>query len=214
MLAGFHLPVRRRSRSENRREVNGRSLPVSHIGQTILQNAAIILPVAGAFASSHPFADTVYVRRHGRPPGRFQLQRETLQSAIGTPSHASRLPRQGISRCTGLAQPSSDLVRPIEEAKGRRLVLRLVPKPAALTATQAVDAVYEFSLSELGGAVNDDAQRRLAHAVIAMSRRRRALRRIGGPCIQCRCWVLIDDWKRTPRRSPHLDGSTQRSAPR
>src|SRR5215510_14982374 len=34
--------------------------------------------------------------------------------------------RQGISRCTRLAQASSDLVRPIEEAKGRCLVLSLV----------------------------------------------------------------------------------------
>jgi hypothetical protein len=43
MLAGFHQPVRRsRARSENWREVNGRSLPVSHIGQTFSRNAAII----------------------------------------------------------------------------------------------------------------------------------------------------------------------------
>jgi len=35
MLAGFHQPVRRsRSRSEKGRKVNGRSLPVSQIGQT------------------------------------------------------------------------------------------------------------------------------------------------------------------------------------
>ena len=97
------------------------------------------LPVGGVSALSHPAA--IYVRRHCHPPGRLQPQHETLQSAVGTPSHATRFGWQGISRCTRLAQPSSDLVRPIEEAKGRRLVLRLVPKPAALTATQAVDAV-------------------------------------------------------------------------
>jgi hypothetical protein len=46
MLAGFHQPVRHsRSRSENRRKVNGRSLPVSQIGQPFSRNAAI----TGAF---------------------------------------------------------------------------------------------------------------------------------------------------------------------
>jgi hypothetical protein len=95
------------------------------------------LPVAGVFALSHPAGNTVCVRRHYCPAGPFPLQHEALQSAVGTPSHAMRVGRQRVFRRTRLAQSSSDLMRPIAEAKSRCLVLRLVFKPAAPAAPEA-----------------------------------------------------------------------------